>query len=681
VTALARAAAQAVQVARALVEGRPAPCGGWWPAGRGRAFVRARERAVQWGYALGTWFFRGRYQLLARILGLQPAGGAGSPTGALFIEIDGLGHGHLIQAIDRGYMPFLGRLLRAGDYTLYRWRCGLASDTPPVQSGLFYGTSEGVVGFYWWDRQEQKRVVGANPNHMRRVQARVAARAGRPGLLAGGSSYSNIMSGDAEYAVLTIAGANPHWYKPGDALLRALAVLLLNPGKVVRFAFDATWELLQEMEDRAIALTLNRPRILEGAFPIVRILLNVLAREIVTAGTRLDMLRGVPVIYSCFIGYDVVAHHSGPLSRNALRVLRGIDGAIRKLHETRPWCARPYHMIILSDHGMTPCLPAADVFDSEFHDWVRQWWKTGAQATPQFRAKRRRSVQRLGLRRPRRRSGGLWLARLAGSVARASSGWLRTWGRIGAWSLELGTAGAVKLGERFLAQEEDDDAPRVAVISCGPLSQIWVRDVDHRLDLSEVDALCPGFVEALVRHPAVQLVIARERDELILMGRDGRARLRVIERDPVVVRVEPVAGSNPLHAFEEPEVVARQIGAYASMEDCGDLICFAAVFQPPTARDAVPGAAGERHIYSFEHQLGTHASLGGDQGYPFIILPAHVRLEVDRILRAADLHHVLRQLVPARREAPGEAALERAQVGKDGRATHGDEQPATIAPV
>ena len=61
----------------------------------------------------------------------------------------------------------------------------------------------------------------------------------------------------------------------------------------------------------------------------MRVLLNVLAREIVTAGTRVDMLRGVPVIYSCYIGYDVVGHHSGPVSRNSLRVLRGIDAADR----------------------------------------------------------------------------------------------------------------------------------------------------------------------------------------------------------------------------------------------------------------------------------------------------------------------------------------------------------------
>src|SRR5919199_827027 len=481
-------------------------------------------------FALSAWFFRGRYLLLSRILGLQWEGDRHSPRGTLFVEIDGLGYGHLLRAIARGYLPFTRQLLASGLFKVYRWRCGLAADTPPVQSGLFYGTSEGIVGFYWWDRKAQKRVVGANPYDMRRVQAEVAARAEYEGLLAGGSSYSNIMSGGARYAVLTIAGANPHWFRPGQGLLRAMAAMALNPGRVVRFGWDSLWELLQEMEDRAFVTAMDRPRILEGAFPIVRILLNVLAREIVTAGARLDLLRGVPVIYACYIGYDVVAHHSGPMSRNSLRVLRGIDGAIRKLYETRSWADRKYDLVLLSDHGMTPCQPAAEAFDSDFHDWVEQWWRHGAQASPPYRTERRRYRRRLR-RRLRRRRGGNWLSRLAGVVARRNSGWLRTWGRIGAWTLELGSAGAIKLGERFLEQEEDSATPRVAVISCGPLSQIWVREVAHHLDLGQVEALCPGFLAALVEHPAVDVVAGREGDEIVVMGRGGKAYLRMKDED------------------------------------------------------------------------------------------------------------------------------------------------------
>lgn len=642
------------------------------------------EEIVAGAFQLSGWFFRGRYQLLARLLGLVPEGNAASPRGTLFLEVDGLGYGHLHTAIRQGHMPFTKRLLERRLYRVHRWRCGLAADTPPIQSGLMYGTSEGVVGFYWWDRRTQRRVVGANPYHMRLVQARLAAIAGHEGLLAGGSSYSNIMSGGARYSVLSIAAANPHWFRPGQGLLRALAILVLNPGKVVRFVIDALWELFQEMEDRVLVTARDRPRILEGAFPLVRLLLNVLAREIVTAGTRLDMLRGVPVIYSCFIGYDVVAHHSGPLSRNSLRVLRGIDGAIRKLFETRAWAERQYDVVLLSDHGMMPCQAVPDAFNHTFETWVEQLWRRGAQPLPNDQSERigtRRSVSRR-LRRDKRR-GGNWLSRISGSVAQRSSGWLRTWGRIGAWTLELGSAGAIKLGERFLAEEDSSAAPRVTVISCGPLSQLWVRNVDRRLALSEVEDVCPGFTRALIEHPAIDLVVGREvgreGEEIVVHGRTGTLRLRApaprsaagngdaaaatpssgtcdahggkpgeASQCPERIPAEFVAhvdGQNPLGGYEEPEVAQRQIAAYASMEACGDIICFASTFTPTTLRVATPGAAGETHMYSFEHQLGTHASIGGDQSYPFLMLPADVKFDSEPIITASQLHPFLRAFV------------------------------------
>jgi hypothetical protein len=612
--------------------------------------TRLFEEVAQRIYRANAWFFRGRYQLLASLIGLAPEGNAHSPRGTVIIQVDGLGHSNLREAIRRGYLPFTKRLLERGQYRLFRWRCGLAADTPPIQSGLMYGTADGVAGFYWWDRKHQSRIVGVNPYHMRRVQAELAESAGVEGLLAGGSSYSNIMSGGARYSVITIAGGDRHWFTPGQALMRALAILSLNPGKAVRFIFDSAWELLQEMEDRVFVNAMDRPRILEGAFPVVRLLLNVLAREVVTAGTRVDMLRGVNVIFSCYIGYDVVAHHSGPLSRNSLRVLKGIDGSIRKLFLTLPWTERRYDIVILSDHGTTPCRSVEEAFDSDFSEWIERWWRQGAQATPVYRAHRRRV--RRWLHRPQKPASAHWLGRLAGEVAQRSSGWARTWGRIGAWTLELGSAGTIKLGERFLEEEQDTDAPRVTVINCGPLSQIWIKEVDRHLDLSEVEALCPGFLDAVAEHPGVQVVVGRQGDTIEVRGRSGKAVLRMartatetqdlVSGPPVVLHVE---GKNPLSIYEEPDIAARQVAAFASMNACGDVICLGALFRPDTLREATPGAAGQVHTYTFEKQLGTHAALGGDQAYPFLMVPAHVSFDPSPIVTASQMYPILKQIV------------------------------------
>jgi hypothetical protein len=108
------------------------------------------------------------------------------------------------------------------------------------------------------------------------------------------------------------------------------------------------------------------------------------------------------------------------------------------------------------------------------------------------------------------------------------------------------------------------------------------------------------------------------------------------------VRVE---GQNPLLQYEEPDIVARQIAAFAGMEACGDVICFAAMFTPGTLRDATPGAVGEPHVYTFEQQLGTHASVGGDQSYPFIMFPTGVPFDPAGIVTASDLYPHLKAYV------------------------------------
>jgi hypothetical protein len=82
------------------------------------------------------------------------------------------------------------------------------------------------------------------------------------------------------------------------------------------------------------------------------------------------------------------------------------------------------------------------------------------------------------------------------------------------------------------------------------------------------------------------------------------------------------------------------------------VICFAAMFTPGTLRDATPGAVGEPHVYTFEQQLGTHASVGGDQSYPFIMFPAGVPFDPAGIVTASDLYPRLKAYV--RGETTGE---------------------------
>src|SRR5207245_8468790 len=57
--------------------------------------------------------------------------------------------------------------------------------------------------------------------------------------------------------------------------------------------------------------------------------------------------------YADYLGYDEVAHHSGPATEDARRVLRKIDGQLRQLESAARSAPRRYRFVVLSDHGQS----------------------------------------------------------------------------------------------------------------------------------------------------------------------------------------------------------------------------------------------------------------------------------------------------------------------------------------
>ena len=65
------------------------------------------------------------------------------------------------------------------------------------------------------------------------------------------------------------------------------------------------------------------------------------------------MMKGRPAIYATFSSYDEVAHHSGLERADTLEALRKLDQQFRRIERARPYAARPYEIVVLSDHGQT----------------------------------------------------------------------------------------------------------------------------------------------------------------------------------------------------------------------------------------------------------------------------------------------------------------------------------------
>lgn len=53
----------------------------------------------------------------------------------------------------------------------------------------------------------------------------------------------------------------------------------------------------------------------------MRALANIFLRDLSMYLVSLDVVRGVPAVYTTFVGYDEVAHYAGPDTEDAMRTL------------------------------------------------------------------------------------------------------------------------------------------------------------------------------------------------------------------------------------------------------------------------------------------------------------------------------------------------------------------------
>ena len=90
-----------------------------------------------------------------------------------------------------------------------------------------------------------------------------------------------------------------------------------------------------------------------GVYPFLRATMCVIARDLIVYGVLTDMMKGRPAIYATFASYDEVAHHSGLERDDTLEALRKLDQQFGRIERARRYAARPYELVVLSDHGQT----------------------------------------------------------------------------------------------------------------------------------------------------------------------------------------------------------------------------------------------------------------------------------------------------------------------------------------
>ncbi len=546
------------------------------------------RRVLDLAGALSRAYYARKYGALARRLG-RPGVGPDERRGFILLQIDGLAHDHLREAVAAGYMPYLRRLLAEGELSLAPWRCGIPSCTPAVQAGLMFGNRFDVPGFRWYEKDDDRGMLTRRPDQAREVRVRVSE--GRRGILEGGSCYVSMLDGDADLALFTLSALHRQRFFESARGMGLFLLFLLSPIRLLRLAWLIGVSYVTGLGRRLVALV--RPSVLnpfDVLSPFVHAVSDTVFTEVQTFGVMLDIYRGVPSIYANYNSYDEVAHKMGPQHTSAQRVLRTVDRHLRQIDRMRrSYQKREYDLYILSDHGNSPSVPFS--------------WRTGKGLGEYFAAQIGRGVsveERLGEDTPHSTEKARYLLREAASIADRLSPRMRR-------LLEVVRR---YVGRRFpedggLAVDMERQRD-VVVCASGPLAHVYLNVSPRPLDLTEVVLLYPELVDALLATDEIGAVVARSGEQTVVLGRDGGSA--------IIGGSGSVEGPHPLTTYGEVGYVADQLHYLAHFPHSGDLMLLGAV-EPSGS------------TVTFENQVATHGGFGGPQGEPFIAWPPACPLE------------------------------------------------------
>jgi uncharacterized membrane protein YvlD (DUF360 family) len=533
--------------------------------------------------------------------------------GIVMLEIDGLSHALLQRAVERGVMPTVREMIASGEYAVARVDCGVPSQTSSCQAGILFGDNFDIPAFRWYDKSQQRTIVSNNFRDAAEINARYSR--GR-GLLRGGSSINNMMAGDAAKSLLTMSTLDTHDEQVKRVRAQDLYLFFVNPYAFTRSLLLTLWDVVIELGEALRQTILNvRPRLnrLHKAYPLVRAVTNVFLRDLGTYLVTLDIIRGMPAIYTTYVGYDEVAHHAGPATSDALQTLRGLDREIRRVRGVIATKApRPYDLFVLSDHGQAFGATFKQRYGFTLKDFITQHISSDARVA---------EIEATD-------AGIHYAAALSHELQNVQGQAIG--GRMGRGAIQ-GARRVVARIEKPKGSESAFASEAVTVCVSGNLAHVYFALRDDRVTVDELNRAHPDLVDALVAHEGIGFVIAFTGDGApVAFGKNGARHLRTGE----------ITGRDPLSAFGDADLRAAQLLRLAEFPHAGDLIVNSAVFPDGT-------------VAAFEELIGSHGGLGGEQTNAFLLHPAEMR--VAPTTNAAEVFAQLnarRGLLPAPKPAP-----------------------------
>ena len=491
--------------------------------------------------------------------------------GMLFLEIDGLAQPVLQRAMRDGNAPTMARWLADDTHRFIEWEPDLSSQTGASQAGILLGSNEDIPAFRWVEKESGRIMACSAPGDCAEIERR---HAGSGLLRDGGASRGNLLSGEADHVILTVSrieaekGKNPGYrsfFANGHNVTRALVLF--------------GWEVILEWVAALRAIRRDvRPRGHRGGvYPLMRGAMCVVVRDLIVFGVLSDLMRGRPAVYATFSSYDEVAHHSGLERADTLEALRKLDQQFGRIERAIRYAPRPYHVVVLSDHGQTQGATFKQRNGYGFDELVERSLATGA-------------VTEI--------MGGDEQSSMVGHA--------------------VGEATGISPKKKEKAPKNQVADREVVVLGSGNLGLVYLMEEKRRLSLEEIESRHPNLIPALREHPHVGWLLVRseEHGPVALGGKgvhylaDGR-----------------VEGDDPLAPFSPnaPRHLARTDG-FSNVAD----IMVGSFYDPALDEGC-----------AFEELISFHGGLGGPQTRAFVLAPKELPFPGEPLVGAAAVHQLL----------------------------------------
>ena len=538
--------------------------------------------------------------------------------GTVFVQLDGLGHDMLREAVfssggEPALMPALAAMYDT-THRLTRWRTDWSSQTGASQLGILHGLNKDVPAFRWYEKESGEVLVSNRPSGAAELQRRAVKETGEPGLLAhDGASRGNLFSGGAGQVALVLSVAARRGRE--NRSRAGYFAYFSDPANATRTAVSFVAETLRELiQSTRARMCGERPRVPRGGlYPLIRAFATVVQRDVVVAAVLGDIFSGRTAVYADLVAYDEVAHHSGPYSGDARQVLRRLDRSLALIAEAAERAPRPYRIVLLSDHGQSEGETFRTAYGLTLEDLVRAG---------------------CGLPVPRR-------ARHTHSGAEALEA--------ARAALHLPEDGLLESGRKGRDGRKPARSAGPLVLASGNLGLVSFPDVPGRMSMEQMDKRHPALLRTLADHPGIGflLVHSEQHGPVVLGGRGCAHRLNTGE---IIGENDPLTPYGPGAA----ETVRRTAG-FRHVPD----IMVNSVVEPDS------GA-----VHAFEEQIGSHGGLGGAQNQAFLLSPAGLSAptEGEELVGAERVHVVLRRWLHESADGPTPVPDTRDTTAADGNA-------------